>query len=89
MIAIVAAAVAADPGYVAEGLVIGLGPLLALTAAATALCSAALPALVRHAQESPALDERERRRWLIRLALWGPVTMPAYWRRFVLRTAGR
>ena len=85
VVTLVAAAVVADPGYIAGGLAIGPRWLVALTLAATALCTAALPALVRHAQESHALDERERRRWLVRLALWGPVTMPLYWRRYVVR----
>jgi hypothetical protein len=84
VVGVIAAAAVADPGYVAGGLVIGLGWLLAIGGGATVLCTAALPALVRHAQESHALDEQERRRWLIRLALWGPVTMPVYWRRYVL-----
>ena len=60
----------------------GVAWLVALTLAGTALCSAALPLLVRHAQENAALGEGERRRWLVRLALWGPVTMPVYWRRY-------
>ncbi|HEX8743682.1 MAG TPA: hypothetical protein VF712_11155 [Thermoleophilaceae bacterium] len=72
-------AVAALSGQV----VLGLAWLVALTLAGTALCSAALPVLVRHAQQAAALAPDERRRWLIRLAVWGPLAMPVYWRRFV------
>ena len=83
VVVVLAAAVAADPGHIAGGLALGPGWLVALTVTGTALCSAALPVLVRHAQESEALDERDRRRWLVRLALWGPATMPVYWRRYL------
>jgi hypothetical protein len=83
VVVVLAVAVAADPGHIAGGLALGLGWLVGLTLAGTALCTAALPVLVRHAQETDALDERDRRRWLIRLALWGPATMPVYWRRYV------
>ena len=83
MAVVLAVAVAADPAYVAGGLALGVGWLVALTVTGTALCSAALPLLVRHAQESNAVAEPERRRWLVRLALWGPVTMPVYWWRYV------
>jgi hypothetical protein len=86
VVVVLAAAVAADPAYVAGGLALGAGWLVALTLAGTALCSAVLPVLVRHAQESNAVSDPERRRWLIRLALWGPVTMPVYWWRY-LRSA--
>ena len=89
VVAVVLAAVAADPGDIAGELQVGLGWLVGLTLAGTALASAALPALVRHAQETDALDEQERRRWLIRLALWGPATMPVYWRRYVRPDAPR
>ena len=80
-IAVLGAAVAADPSNIAAELALGLGWIVALVLAGTVLASIALPALVRHAQESDRLDDAERRRWLIRLALWGPVTMPWYWRR--------
>jgi hypothetical protein len=83
VVVVLAVAVAADPGHIAGGLALGLGWLVGLTLAGTALCTAALPVLVRHAQETDALDEGDRRRWLIRLALWGPATMPVYWRRYV------
>lgn len=72
-------AAAAFAGHVA----VGLGWVIGLTLVGVVLCSAALPALVRHAQETEALAASERRRWLIRLAVWGPLVMPAYWRRYV------
>ena len=74
-------AAAAFAGHVA--LALGLGSVAALTLAGIVLSSAALPALVRHAQQTPALAPDERRRWLIRLAVWGPLAMPVYWRRYV------
>jgi hypothetical protein len=85
VIGVVGVAVLLEPGHIAAGLALGVGSLVALTLAGTLLCSAALPVLVRHAQEVASLDEADRRRWLIRLALWGPLTMPVYWRRYVLR----
>jgi ABC-type multidrug transport system permease subunit len=83
VVAVLGAAAVAGGGNPYGHLALGLGWLVVLTLAGTALISAALPLLVRHAQESPALDDAERRRWLVRLALWGPVTAPVYWRRYV------
>jgi hypothetical protein len=83
VVAVLAAGALAGGGNPYGHLALGLGWLVGLTLAGTALISAALPALVRHTQESPALDEDDRRRWLIRLALWSPVTAPLYWRRYV------
>ena len=85
VVAVIAAAGVAHGADLGAHLALSVGWLVAITLAATALCSAALPLLVRHAQESPALDDAARRRWLVRLALWGPVTMPVYWRRYVRR----
>ncbi len=80
----VASAAVAHGGELGAHLALGVAWLVVLTVAGTLLCSAALPVLVRHAQELPGLDDAERRRWLVRLALWGPVTMPVYWRRYVV-----
>jgi hypothetical protein len=85
VVAVLAAGAIAGGGNPYGHLALSLTWLVALTLAGTALCSAALPVLVRHAQELPALDDAERRRWLVRLALWGPVTMPVYWRRYLRR----
>ena len=79
-VVIVVLAVAAASGAV----LIGLAPLVALLVAGCLLCSAALPVLVRHAQGAAGFDAAERRRWLVRLALWGPLVMPLYWRRYLL-----
>jgi hypothetical protein len=79
-VVIVVLAVAAASGPV----LIGLTPLVALLLAGCLLCSVALPVLVRHAQGDPRFDAAERRRWLFRLALWGPLVMPLYWRRYLL-----
>jgi hypothetical protein len=87
VVAVIAAAAVAGGGNPYGHLALGVGWLVALTLAGTALISVALPALVRHAQESAVLDDGSRRRWLIRLALWGPVTAPVYWRRYVARQA--
>ena len=84
VVAVVAGAAVAHGGELGDHLALGVTWLVALTVAGTLLCSAALPVLVRHAQELPGLDDGERRRWLVRLALWGPVTMPVYWRRYVV-----
>lgn len=71
-------------GAAAAGEVLmSLGWLVATLVVGCVLCSAALPVLVRHAQQAPAFDADERRRWLIRLAVWGPVVMPLYWRRYL------
>ena len=83
VVAVISLAVLAGGGNPYGHLVLGIGWLVALTLAGTVLISAALPLLVRHAQESSALGDDDRRRWLIRLALWGPVTAPVYWRRYV------
>jgi hypothetical protein len=83
VVAVIAAAALAHGGELGAHLALSVAWLVALTLAGTLLCSAALPVLVRHAQELPGLDDRTRRRWLVRLALWGPVTMPLYWRRYV------
>jgi len=64
-------------------LAMGVGELIVHYVVAVVLVSIALPLLVHHAQRSTRLDDRERRRWLIILALWGPVTMPVYWWRFL------
>lgn len=72
-------AVAAAAGQV----LLGLGWVVAILALGCLLCSASLPVLVRHAQQTPAFDPAERRRWLIRLAVWGPLVMPLYWRRYL------
>ncbi|MDQ3935659.1 MAG: hypothetical protein M3340_13620 [Actinomycetota bacterium] len=84
VVAVVASAAVAHGGELGAHLALGVAWLVVLTVAGTLLCSAALPVLVRHAQELPGLDDAERRRWLVRLALWGPVTMPVYWRRYVV-----
>ena len=80
VVVIVVLAVAAASGPV----LMGLTPLVVLLLAGCLLCSAALPVLVRHAQREPRFDPAERRRWLVRLALWGPLVMPLYWRRYLL-----
>ena len=64
---------------------LGVRWLVALTLAGTLLCTLAQAALIWHANETPALDSDSRRRWLLRLAIWGPVVMPAYWLRFLRR----
>jgi 1,4-dihydroxy-2-naphthoate octaprenyltransferase len=61
----------------------GMGELIAHFVTGSLLVSIALFVLVRHAQENQRLDPAGRRRWLVLLALWGPVTMPVYWWRFV------
>lgn len=83
VVAVLAGGAIAGGGNPYGHLALGLGWLVGLTLAGTALISAALPLLVRHAQESQALDDGDRRRWLVRLALWGPVTAPLYWRRYL------
>ena len=64
---------------------LGVRWLVFLTLAGTVLCALAQAALIWHANESDALGADDRRRWLIRLAIWGPLVMPAYWRRYVRR----
>jgi hypothetical protein len=79
-------AVAAVEGglrHLHDHLAIGIGELIVHFVTATVLVSVALFMLVRHAQENPRLDADQRRRWLISFALWGPVTMPVYWWRFL------
>ena len=83
ILGVVAAAAVEGGGNPTGHLAMGAGELVVHWVVAVVLVSIALPLLVRHAQSSDRLDERERRRWLIILALWGPVTMPAYWWRFL------
>ena len=68
-----------------EHLALGLPWLVALTLAGTVLCALAQAALIWHANETGALGGAERRRWLIRLTIWGPLAMPSYWRRYMRR----
>jgi uncharacterized protein (DUF2062 family) len=82
VIAVVGAAYAS--GDVTD-VALGVRWLVALTLAGTLLCTLAQAALIWHANETDALDGDERRRWLIRLTIWGPVVMPAYWLRYVRR----
>lgn len=67
----------------ADHLALGIVWLVVLTLAGTVLCALAQAALIWHANETDALDPSERRRWLIRLTIWGPIVMPAYWRRYM------
>ena len=83
VVAVIALAVVAGGGNPYGHLALGIGWLVGLTLAGTALISGVLPLLVRHAQESSALEDDDRRRWLVRLALWGPVTAVLYWRRYL------
>ena len=82
VVLVLAAAAVAGGGNPDGHLALGLGWLVGLTLAGTALMSAVLPLLVRHAQGSSELGDDERRRWLVRLALWGPVSAVFYWRRY-------
>jgi len=76
VLGVIGAAAVAGGGNPVGRLQIGISGLVVHFLIATALISAILPVLVRHAQRTDRLDERERRRWLVALALWGPVTMP-------------
>jgi Mn2+/Fe2+ NRAMP family transporter len=67
----------------ADHLVLGLVWLVVLTLVSTVLCALAQAGLIWHANETDALDATQRRRWLIRLTIWGPLVMPAYWRRYM------
>ena len=77
------AALVAGRGNPDGHLPMSIPELLIHFAIGSLLVAIALPLLVRHAQSSDRLDERARRRWLVILALWGPVTMPFYWWRFM------
>ena len=75
----IGAAAYAGGGNPVGHLGIGVGGLIVHFLIATALISVCLPVLVHHAQRTDRLDDAGRRRWLVLLALWGPVTMPVYW----------
>jgi hypothetical protein len=68
-----------------DHLAIGIVWLVALTLVGTVLCALAQAALIWHANETDALAGTNRRRWLIRLTIWGPLAMPSYWRRYMRR----
>jgi archaellum biogenesis protein FlaJ (TadC family) len=85
VIAVVGAALVEGGTAAPDHLALGVVWLVVLTLAGTLLCALAQAALIWHANETDALDDTERRRWLIRLTLWGPVVMPAYWRRYLRR----
>jgi hypothetical protein len=85
VLGVIGAAAVEGGGNPVDHLAVGIGELIVHFAVATVLVSVALFVLVRHAQENPRLGARERRRWLLSLALWGPVTMPVYWWRYVMR----
>jgi hypothetical protein len=83
VVGVIAVATVEGRGNPGDHLAIGIVELVVHFATATILVSFALFALVRHAQENPRLDDPSRRRWLVSLALWGPVTMPVYWWRYL------
>src|ERR671938_614671 len=79
----IATAAMAGGGNSVGHLPIGIPELIGHFVVSSILIAIALLALVRDAQENARLDERSRRRWLVALALWGPVTMPVYWWRYL------
>ena len=86
VLSVIAVAAVEGGGNPAGHLAIGIVEVIAHFVTATVLVSIALFVLVRHAQENPRLDAHARRRWLISLALWGPVAMPVYWWRYLRPT---
>jgi hypothetical protein len=87
VLGVIAVAAVEGGGNPVHHLALGVGELIGHFLVGTVLVSIALFALVRHAQGNARLDERGRRRWLVVLALWGPVTMPVYWWRFLKPSA--
>lgn len=83
VVGVIAVAAVEGGGNPTGHLAIGIVELIVHFLTATVLVSIALFALVRHAQENPRLQPDSRRRWLIAFALWGPVTMPVYWWRYL------
>ena len=67
----------------ADHLALGIVWLVVLSLVGTVLCALAQAALIWHANETDALEGNARRRWLIRLTIWGPLVMPVYWRRYM------
>jgi hypothetical protein len=83
----IAVAAVEGGGNPVHHLALGMGELIGHFLVGTVLVSISLFVLVRHAQDNAWLGARERRRWLVALALWGPVTMPVYWWRYLRPSA--
>ena len=66
-----------------DHLPLGMGWMLCVSGAATAVHGGAFLVFIRHAQRNDALDRRQVSRWAIAHAFAAPASMPVYWWRYL------